>query len=222
MVKIFNFENDAKEFSSNTYVIGKISHDCIVIDLGSTSDVIYDYVSSHYEKVAAILLTHAHFDHIRGLTNFLKHYKNKYDIPVYLASDDKELLNNPDLNASKVNGEIVQINTPVIELNQEKTINIKEFTIKVFYTPFHTEGSVCYLFEDDNALFTGDTLFAGSIGRSDLMTSDSNKIKSSLLKLYNLNNNLVVYPGHGPITRLEKEKKTNPFFSNIDGLQKNS
>ena len=100
MVKIFNYENDSKEFAANTYIIGKINGDCVVIDMGSTDEKIYEYIDAHYEKVEAVLLTHAHFDHIRGLSKFIRHYKNKYDIPVYLSGEDEELLKDPHLNSS--------------------------------------------------------------------------------------------------------------------------
>ena len=87
--------------------------------------------------------------------------------------------------------------------------------IKVISTPFHTLGSSCLLVEDDNALFTGDTLFKGSIGRTDLPTSDSGLVPSSLRKLVKLSELLVCYPGHGPHTTLKAEKENNPFFKEI-------
>lgn len=212
MVKIFNYENNSKEFSANTYVIGKINGDCIVIDMGSTDEKVYEYIDAHYEKVDVLLLTHAHFDHIRGVPKFLKHFKSKGDIPVYLSSEDEPLLQNPTLNSSTMTNEKVQMNITTIPVHDGDEINLKGFHIKVISTPFHTKGSVCYLFDDDNALFTGDTLFKGSIGRSDLPTSEPEKAKESLNKIKELRDTLVIYPGHGPISRLEIEKETNPFF----------
>ncbi len=212
MVKIFNYENDSKEFSANTYVIGKINGDCIVIDMGSTDEKVYEYIDAHYEKVDALLLTHAHFDHIRGVPKFLKHFKSKGDIPVYLSSEDEPLLQSTALNSSFMANEKVQMNITTIPVNDGDEIKLKGFHIKVIATPFHTRGSVCYLFDDDNALFTGDTLFKGSIGRTDLPTSEPEKTKESLNKIKELRDTLVIYPGHGPISRLEIEKDTNPYF----------
>lgn len=212
MVKIFNYENDSKEFSANTYVIGKINGNCIVIDMGSTDEKVYEYIDAHYEKVDALLLTHAHFDHIRGVPKFLKHFKSKGDIPVYLSSEDEPLLQSPALNSSFMANEKVQMNITTIPVNDGDEIKLKGFHIKVIATPFHTRGSVCYLFDDDNALFTGDTLFKGSIGRTDLPTSEPEKTKESLNKIKELRDTLVIYPGHGPISRLEIEKDTNPYF----------
>ncbi len=212
MVKVFNFENNPKEFSANTYVIGKINSNCVVIDMGSTDDSVYDYIKAHHEKVEAVLLTHAHFDHIRGLVRFLKHYKGKYDIPVYLATEDQELLQNPVLNSSTMTNENVQINISTLPVTDGDEISLKSFHVKVIHTPFHTKGSVCYLFEDDNALFTGDTLFKGAVGRTDLPCSEPEKMEESLMKIKALKDTLVIYPGHGPISRLEIEKEENPFL----------
>lgn len=212
MVKVFNFEDNPNEFSANTYVIGKIGHDCLVVDIGSTKDDVLDYISSHYEKVGGVLLTHGHFDHIRGLPKLLRRFKN---VPVYLAEEDVPLLNNPNINSSGLTGEKVSINVSTIPVEDGEEIELKGFRFKVIKTPFHTAGSVCYLFEDDNALFTGDTLFKGSIGRTDLATSDPSLVMSSLKKLSFLSDNLVVYPGHGGISRLGNEKENNPFLAQI-------
>ena len=213
MVKIFNFERNTKEFSANTYVVGKIGNSCLVVDLGSTDDEVYDYIDTHYSKVAGILLTHAHFDHIRGIPALLKHFKD--NIPIYLNSADWPLLSDSSLNSCALTGEKVKININPIDIKDGEELSISNYKVKVIATPFHTEGSVCYLFSDDNAIFTGDTLFKGAIGRIDQPTSAPNKVDSSLRKLLTLRKTLVVYPGHGPITRLDNEEKTNPFLINL-------
>ncbi len=209
MVKVFNFDENPTEFSANTYVIGKIGDSCLIVDMGSTKDEVLDYISSHYESVAGVLLTHGHFDHIRGVPKLLKKFR---DVPIYIASEDVPLLNNPKINASGLTGEKISMNIETIPVEDGETIKLKKYRFKVIKTPYHTMGSVCYLFEDDNALFTGDSLFKGSIGRTDLETSDPSFVESSLRKIMALDDNLVVYPGHGPITRMETEKNTNPFL----------
>lgn len=214
MVKIFRFDENQKEFSANTYVIGKIGASCLIIDLGTTSEEIYQYIETHYEKISGILLTHAHFDHIRGVPAFLKHFKNK-NIPIYLHSLDKPLLNNPVSNFSTMTGENVVVNIDTIDVADGDVLEFKDYQVKVIHTPFHTEGSVCYLIEDDNCLFTGDTLFKGSIGRYDCATSDPSKIDGSLEKLLSLSNYLAVYPGHGEMTRLANEKENNPYLARL-------
>lgn len=216
MVKIFVTEPDAKEFSANTYVLGKIGDPCVIVDLGSTNKAITDYIDSHYEKVAAILLTHAHFDHIRGIPKLLSYYKKKYDIPVYRSEEDIPLLSSPSRNACSRRGEKISRNINPIPVKDGDAIKIGKYTAKVIATPFHTKGSLCYLFEDDNALFTGDTLFAGSIGRRDRPTSQPDKMASSLKKLLSLKPTLVIYPGHGSRTNLGREEKTNPYLLSIE------
>lgn len=214
MVKVFRFDESQKELSANTYVIGKIGGSCLVIDPGTKSNELYQYIEQHYEKINAILLTHAHFDHIRGIPDFLKHFKTK-NVPIYLHPLDKPLLNNPVSNFSTMIGENVVVNIETIDIQDEEILEFKDYQVKVIHTPYHTEGSVCYLVEDDNCLFTGDSLFKGSIGRYDCATSDPNKIDSSLEKLLTLSNYLTVYPGHGEMTRLGNEKENNPYLARL-------
>lgn len=214
MVKVFQFDENAREFSANTYVVGKVGGNCVIIDLGSTDPTIYHYIESHYESIEGILLTHGHFDHIRGIPALLKHFKNA-QIPVYLSKEDAPLLEDPSLNNSPMNSENVKVHIVTVPVTDGQDLILKDFHIKVIATPFHTRGSVCYLFNDDNALFTGDTLFETSIGRTDFLTSQPNRVTESLKKLLTLRETLVVYPGHGSISRLGEERKNNPYLKQI-------
>lgn len=215
MVKAFINREDDKELSANTYVLGKIGGSCLIIDLGTRDAKLLSYVRQHYEKCVAILLTHGHYDHIRAVNSFLKNFPGQ-DIPVFLHPEDKELIDNPDLNASHLTGERVRGNFMTVDIEDGEILPIKDFHIQVIHTPFHTKGSVCYLSPDDNALFTGDTLFRGSIGRADLLTSTPETIAPSLKKLLQLKETLVVYPGHGPLSNLGTEKKTNPYLLHLE------
>ena len=212
MVKIFEF-NNSSELASNTYIVGKINEGCLIIDLGSTDKKIYEYVTSHHSKCLGILLTHGHFDHVKGVTSFLKMFK--YDIPVYIHGDDVELLTNPILNASQMMGHQVKVNINPVVIKDNEDLEISGHKIKVIHTPFHTKGSVCYLLEDENAIFTGDTLFKGGIGRTDLAASKPSLTNDSLKKLINLNEWLAIYPGHGEITNLKNEKENNPYLKDL-------
>ncbi len=211
MVKTFRFDNDTKEFSANTYVIGEKGGPCIVIDLGSTQTRVISYIKENHTSCLGILLTHGHFDHIRGLNNFLK----EFNCTVFIDFNDKDFLTDSKLNGSKYSEEnqVIVKTTNIYELDDEDEINFGNgYLFKVIETPFHTNGSVCYLCEKENALFSGDTLFKGSIGRTDLPTGSERLVNSSLKKLLNLNPKLVVYPGHGETTTLEKEISSNPYL----------
>lgn len=211
MVKTFRFDNDTKEFSANTYVIGEKGGPCVVIDLGSTQTRVISYIKENHTSCLGILLTHGHFDHIRGLNNFLK----EFNCTVFIDFNDKDFLIDSKLNGSKYSEEnqVIVKTTNIYELDDEDEINFGNgYLFKVIETPFHTNGSVCYLCEKENALFSGDTLFKGSIGRTDLPTGSERLVNSSLKKLLNLNPKLVVYPGHGETTTLEKEISSNPYL----------
>ena len=127
------------------------------------------------------------------------------------------MLENPKKNCSLIFNEKVSLFlNNLYLLDDEDEINFgNKYYFKVIETPFHTNGSVCYLLKSENALFTGDTLFKGSIGRTDLPEGNEKLIKNSLKKLYNLDRNLNVYPGHGPNSTLSHEFNTNIYFKNL-------
>lgn len=207
MIKAFKEENDFDELVANTYVVG-VGDDCIVVDLGKCSQRLIDYINHTYKKVLGILLTHAHVDHIRGVVPFLKHFN--YDIPVYLHGDDYEMIVNPSLASAGMDTPDTNFDPQLVK--DDEILEFNDLKIKVIHTPFHTKGSVCYLDEEDNALFTGDTLFKESIGRTDLYGGDSSSVYPSLTKLICLNEMLVCFPGHGSVTTIKAEKANNPFL----------
>ena len=214
MIKTFSYDESYIEFSSNSYIVGKNNKPCIVIDLGTTSNDVVNYVKEHHSKCEGIVLTHGHFDHIRGINKFLNSFKGT---KIFVHENDLKLLTDPIKNCSITHhGEKVTVNSAdIITYKDGDTLKFASCLIKVISTPFHTLGSSCLLVEDDNALFTGDTLFKGSIGRTDLPTSDSGLVPSSLRKLVKLSELLVCYPGHGSHTTLKAEKENNPFFKEI-------
>jgi Zn-dependent hydrolases, including glyoxylases len=211
MIKTFRYENDVDEFSANSYVVGEINGPCVVIDLGSTSNRIIKYIKDNHMSCSGILLTHGHWDHIRGINAFLESFPNT---SIFIDENDAELLINSYLNGSKsmdVKEGVVNIEPYRFEDGDELKFS-NNLVFEVIETPFHTIGSVCLLDKQDNALFTGDTLFKGDIGRSDLPHSASRMQAQSLAKIKNLDSKLHIFPGHGDDSVLSKELENNIYL----------
>ena len=155
------------------------------------------------------MLTHCHFDHILGV----KKIKEETNATIFISEQDKDGLKDSRLSlASEVRQ--AQHSVEADELIYNNTlIPFYDTDIKVISTPGHTKGSVCFLIKDK--LFSGDTLFSGSIGRTDFPTGNYGEIKESLKKLLKLNENIVVYPGHGEATTIKDEKNFNPFLKDL-------
>jgi len=187
----------------NSYLLIN-NHECLLIDPGfNHNNCLIVCIKKRGLSLKGVLLTHGHFDHIEGLRNIK-------DIPVYMFKGEEKHLLNVRFNCSFMSDEqfVIEEIKPIL-LDDNQIIDIIGIKIKVIHTPFHTSGSVCYYLIDNRILFTGDTLFFHAIGRSDLPTSETRFIKSSLTKLFKLphtiDNDTIVYPGHGPHTSLNKE-----------------
>ncbi len=181
---------------------------CVVIDPGDESDKILEKIDEINRPLAAILLTHAHFDHIGSVKKLKEIYPS---VPVMAGEKDQWMLSNPDAVYRDMLREIpdsLRIKAERL-LHDGDRIDVKGINFTVIETPGHTPGSVCYL--SDGLLFSGDTLFCGGCGRCDLYGGDARQMKSSLDKLFNIKDNLVVLPGHGPQTTLDLERKNNRF-----------
>lgn len=210
MIKKFVFDKGNDELIANSYVVGVKNKQCILIDCGKCDQKLIDYIKTNHSSCYGVLLTHGHFDHISGLEEFLK----IYPCTLFIHRDDEILLSNTRLNCSYNYKKKISLDYQNIYLlDDEDEINFNDnLLFKVIHTPFHTKGSVCYLYQNENALFSGDTLFKGSIGRSDLPSSTNKHIEESLNKLKKLDSNLNVYPGHGENTTLNLENKTNILY----------
>lgn len=187
-------------YQTNTYLVVN-NNDVIVIDPVSKADRIQSLLNAE-ETIVGICLTHGHFDHIGAVDDLV----NIYHCPVYIHEDDLELTQDPEKNYSQ---------TKKIKLKSKLTVysdkmKIQSFDFDVIHTPGHTKGSVCLRF--DNNLFTGDTLFKGSIGRTDLYGASTQEMKQSLRILRSLNENYIIYPGHDGSTTLFDELKRNPYL----------
>jgi hydroxyacylglutathione hydrolase len=187
-------------YQTNTYIIINNS-DVIIIDPVSKAERIQALVKDN-ERVVGICLTHGHFDHIGAVDDLV----DLFSCPVYIHEDDFDLTQDPEKNYSQTKK--IKLKT---KLNfYRDSMQIGSFTFDVFHTPGHTKGSVCLKFDD--ILFTGDTLFKGSIGRTDLFGGSPQQMKQSLRFIRSLNHDYSIYPGHDNITTLFEEIKHNSYL----------
>ena len=179
----------------------------IVVDPADKGEYLYNAFKEAGFEVVAILLTHGHFDHIWG-SNKLRELAG---VQVFAFEDEKDVCESSKLNVSADVGRPYEARVDWY-LKDGETVTIDGMEFKVIWTPGHTQGSCCYYFEKDNILISGDTLFEGSVGRSDLPTGDGKLLSRSLKeRLMILPDETVVYPGHGNSTTIADEKKYNPF-----------
>lgn len=180
----------------------------IVFDPADKGGYIYDKLSEKGFIVAAILLTHGHFDHIWGVEEL----KERSGAKVYAYEEEKEVCEHASVNYSENTGRACEIKADVYVKDGEE-ISVAGMTCRLLATPGHTKGSCCYYFEDDKILLSGDTLFQESVGRTDLPTgSMSALVRSIREKLMPLPEEVKIYPGHGEATSIGHEKKYNPFL----------
>ncbi|MGM9987122.1 MAG: MBL fold metallo-hydrolase [Bacillaceae bacterium] len=194
---------------TNAYILINNQKECVIFDPGSEGNIVVKYIKEEGLKPLAILLTHAHFDHIGGIDEV----REAYSIPVYVHEKEKEWLANPDLNGSRLfmRQELFAKEADEI-ITGEKKLQIGPFTFTVMETPGHSPGSVSYYCKEAKVVFSGDALFYGSIGRTDLPFGDHDTlIKNIRGKLYSLPDTTTVCCGHGPETAIGFEKKNNPY-----------
>lgn len=197
-------------FSANCYAI-ICDEEIALIDVGAFTNEIMEFVKKNSDNIKYILFTHDHFDHIGGVEEVLKHCKAK----VCIHKDDASGLENSNYSLCGMAG-VPQPNiTPDITFSGGEELPLGKDKIKVIHTPGHTDGCVCYLVED--VLFSGDTLFFESVGRTDFVTGNSMELQNSLKKIISLKGISRVYTGHGEPTTLEHERKHN-FLINYENI----
>ncbi len=195
-------------YGVNLYVIyDEIEKKAAIVDPAIYDSKVTKFIDGLNLKVEYIILTHGHGDHLLGIDK----YKEKYKCEIIAHKSEKELLSNADLNFSKrMSGESIII-VPDKWLKEDDIISIGRIDLKVIHTPGHTKGGICLL--NDDFLISGDTLFYSSIGRHDLYGGNYGVLMQSIIKkLMKLNDDLIVYPGHGSETTIGFEKKNNPFI----------
>ncbi len=194
---------------ANCYILwDEKDKEAIVIDPGGEGERIIEAIRKDSLKIKSIVDTHTHIDHI-GSNDFLR---EKTKAPLLVHSADVFLLQNAELNLSALTGEDRSFGPPDRVLGEGDEIRVGGFSLRVLHTPGHTPGSVC-LYGDDK-LFSGDTLFAGGIGRTDLAGGSFGELQESIKdKILTLPDEVAVYPGHGPSTTVGKERRCNVFIS---------
>ncbi len=200
------------------FITGKLYTNCYVLydeetmegfvfDAPAHGEQIYDFAKGLGVNIKAIILTHSHFDHILGLPALVE----KSGAPVYIHKSEAELVNNKEFNLTAY----FRADLPHISIDKKlcdgDVLTLGKEKIKVIHTPGHTVGGLCFLWED--ILISGDTLFEGSIGKIDHMTGDMElEIMSIKEKLMPLADDVKVYPGHGNMTTIGRERKENMFL----------
>ena len=196
---------------TNCYVVGcEKTKESIIIDPGFDDQLeaerVFEFIDSNALILKFIVNTHGHPDHTCG--NGI--VKKRFHIPLLIHEYDAHMVGKSSNKISELFG-FENSSTPAdMLLHDGDMVKFGKTTLKVIHTPGHSRGSISLLGEKE--VFTGDTLFAGSIGRTDFPESSARDMTLSLRKLANLPNHLVVYPGHGPITTIAKEKRSNPFL----------
>lgn len=192
---------------TNCYIVNNNNTECIIVDPACDGDLIISEMQNLNLKPTAILLTHGHFDHIYAIPDLLEKYPN---VRVYAHKDEVQYLRNTSLNLSQLFGESFVYTGEVLNLSDNDIVSEAGIKFKVIHTPGHTLGSVCYLTED--TIFSGDTLFASTIGRTDFPNGSFDTIIKSLQKLKKLEGDYTVYPGHNASTTLSCEKQFNEYM----------
>ena len=194
----------------NCSILGdEVSREAIVVDPGAEIDRITAVLDRHHLTVKQILITHAHIDHIAGAARL----KALTGAPVLYNPNDLPLVKMMDLQAAWLGMPTPEVHPPDDTLEEGRVIAITGLSGQILHTPGHTQGSVCLHLPEQNLLLAGDTLFAGSVGRTDLPGGDgATLIRSIHSKLLTLPEQTIVVPGHGANTTIANEKEHNPFL----------
>ena len=200
---------------TNCYiVINNETKGCFIIDPGASGMQLAEKLKQDNLNPVAVLLTHGHFDHAGAAEELAK----EFDIKIYAHEAERDTLADPKKNVSWMIGANESYHADVF-LKDNEIINLADFEIKVLHTPGHTEGGCCYYVPEEHIVFSGDTLFADSVGRTDFpggsMSQIVRSIQEKLLTLSeagNLETDIMVYPGHNEPTTIETERMNNPYL----------
>jgi hydroxyacylglutathione hydrolase len=194
----------------NCTILGdETTGEAMVIDPGDNIPQILARLDKHGLKLKQIVVTHAHIDHVGGALQL----KQRTGAPILLNQNDLPLLDMMDMQAGWLGVSTPEVAPPDASAEDHLVVGLEKYPAQVLHTPGHTPGSICLYFARQKLLVAGDTLFAGSIGRTDLPGGDSRKILRSIRdRLLPLSDETRVIPGHGPATTIGEERFSNPFL----------
>lgn len=196
---------------TNCYLLCNMDiKECVLIDPADSQDEISRMIDESGCSLKGILLTHGHFDHIMAADAI----RDKYGVKVYASCDEKNTLEQPHINLGEAYGLKLSVKADVWHKDGE-ILKLAGFDIEALHTPGHTEGGSCYYIREIGVLFSGDTLFCGSVGRTDFPGGSMSEIVRSIKeKVMVLPDDTKVYPGHGEGTSVGYERVNNPFLAN--------
>ena len=200
-------------FSENTYIVFNENKNAFIIDPGDFSEVenniLNQFIIDNELKVQNILLTHAHIDHVLGLQKAF----DKYNVPILMHELEKEILDRNPMDANRFGFFFKPFEGEISYLNENEIISVDEDEFKILHVPGHSPGHIAFYSEAQKFIISGDVLFEGSIGRTDLYKGDPQELLKSIReKLFVLEDETKVYNGHGNPTTVGFEKSYNPFF----------
>lgn len=197
-------------YATNCYVVSvKGGKECWIIDAGFEPEEMIEHVRASGKALAALILTHAHIDHIAGVAGVKKAFPLT---PILIHEAERDWLSDAKLNLSFYSGMPVTAPKPDRPLREGETLSLDGMAFSIFHTPGHSPGSITLYARDASLAFVGDALFSGSIGRTDFPGCSFEELEKSIkTKLYTLPDATRVLPGHGPATTIGREKSSNPY-----------
>lgn len=202
------------ELNANCYIAVTSPGQCIAVDVGGSPRLLLEYLKMNKLTLTKILLTHGHFDHMGGV----EEVRLNTGAEVFIHESDAPMLNSSGMSLHSAISIMPFKSVEKYEIIRDNCIiHDGACSFRVIHTPGHSHGSVCYVFDEEQIIFSGDTLFCCSVGRTDFPGGDPHYMMQSLQLLYDLDGDYKIYPGHNESTTLEYERRNNPYMKSFRG-----